>query len=33
MIATTALQHDLTVAARNPRDFRSAGAKVLNTFS
>lgn len=29
MIAATAL----TVAARNPRDFRSAGAKVLNTFS
>jgi predicted nucleic acid-binding protein len=32
MIAATALQHDLTVATRNTRDFRRAGVKVLNPF-
>jgi predicted nucleic acid-binding protein len=32
MIAATALQHDLTVATRNTRDFRRTGAKVLNPF-
>jgi predicted nucleic acid-binding protein len=32
MIAATALQHDLTIATRNTRDFRKAGVKVLNPF-
>jgi predicted nucleic acid-binding protein len=32
MIAATALQHDLTVATRNTRDFRKTGVKVLNPF-
>lgn len=33
MIAATALEHDLTVATRNVRDFRKAGAKVLDPFA
>ena len=33
MIAARALQHDLTVATRNTRNFRNAGAKVLNPFA
>jgi len=33
MIAATALQHDLTVATRNTRDFQKAGVKVLNPFA
>jgi predicted nucleic acid-binding protein len=33
MIAATALQHDLTVATRNTRDFREAGLKVFNPFA
>jgi len=32
MIAATALQHGLTVATRNTRDFRKAGVKTLNPF-
>ncbi len=32
MIAATALQHDLTVATRNTRDFRKTGVKVCNPF-
>jgi predicted nucleic acid-binding protein len=32
MIAATALQHDLTVATRNTRDFKRAGVKVLDPF-
>ena len=32
MIAATALQHDLTIATRNTRDFKKAGAKTLNPF-
>jgi predicted nucleic acid-binding protein len=32
MIAATALQHDLTIATRNTRDFRKAGVTVLNPF-
>lgn len=32
MIAATALQHDLTIATRNTRDFRKAGVKALNPF-
>lgn len=28
MIAATALQHDLTIATRNTRDFKKTGAKV-----
>jgi predicted nucleic acid-binding protein len=32
MIAATALEHDLTVATRNTRDFRKTGVKVLNPF-
>jgi predicted nucleic acid-binding protein len=32
MIAATALQHDLTIATRNTRDFKRAGVKVLNPF-
>ena len=33
MIAATALQHELTVATRNTRDFERAGVKVLNPFA
>jgi toxin FitB len=33
MIAATALQHDLTIATRNTRDFVRAGAKVLDPFA
>ena len=32
MIAATALQHDLTIATRNTRDFKQAGVKALNPF-
>jgi toxin FitB len=32
MIAATALQHGLTVATRNTRDFRRTGVTVLNPF-
>lgn len=32
MIAATALQHDLTIATRNTRDFKKAGVKALNPF-
>jgi predicted nucleic acid-binding protein len=32
MIAATALQHDLTVATPNTRDFKKTGAKVFNPF-
>jgi len=32
MIAATALQHDLTIATRNTRDFEKTGARVLNPF-
>lgn len=32
MIAATALQHDLTMATRNTRDFKKAGVGVLNPF-
>jgi predicted nucleic acid-binding protein len=32
MIAATALQHGLTVATRNTRDFKKAGVKALNPF-
>ena len=32
MIAATALEHDLTIATRNTRDFTKTGAKVLNPF-
>lgn len=32
MIAATALQHGLTVATRNTRDFRKTGVKTLNPF-
>jgi predicted nucleic acid-binding protein len=30
MIASTALQHELTVATRNTRDFKKAGVNVLD---
>jgi predicted nucleic acid-binding protein len=33
MIAATALQHDLTVATRNTRDFNRTGVKVLDPFA
>jgi predicted nucleic acid-binding protein len=33
MIAATALQHDLTIATRNTRDFKKAGVKVLDPFA
>lgn len=33
MIAATALQHDLTVATRNVRDFGRAGVRVLDPFA
>jgi predicted nucleic acid-binding protein len=32
MIAATALQHDLTIATRNTRDFGKAGVKTLDPF-
>ena len=32
MIAATALQHDLTIATRNVRDFEKAGLRALNPF-
>ena len=32
MIAATALQHDLTIATRNMRDFKKAGVKLVNPF-
>ena len=32
MIAATALQHDLTIATRNTRDFKKAGVKVFDPF-
>ena len=32
MKAATALQHDLTMATRNTRDFEKAGVGVLNPF-
>lgn len=32
MIAATALQHDLTVATRNTRDFKKTGVKTVNPF-
>lgn len=32
MIAATALQHDLTIATRNVRDFRKTGVKTINPF-
>ena len=32
MIAATALQHDLIVATRNTRDFRTTGARTFNPF-
>jgi len=32
MIAATALQHDLTVATRNTRDFQKTGVKTFNPF-
>jgi toxin FitB len=32
MIAATALQHDLTVATRNTRDFNKTDVQVLNPF-
>jgi toxin FitB len=33
MIAATALQHDLTVATRNTRDFDKTDVQVLNPFA
>ncbi|HEY3642953.1 MAG TPA: type II toxin-antitoxin system VapC family toxin [Xanthobacteraceae bacterium] len=33
MIAATALQHDLTIATRNTRDFRKVGLKVFDPFA
>jgi hypothetical protein len=32
MVAATALEHGLTVATRNVRDFRRAGVPVVDTF-
>jgi predicted nucleic acid-binding protein len=32
MIAATALEHGLTIATRNTRDFRKTGAKVFDPF-
>src|SRR5262245_51487967 len=32
MIAATALQHDLTIATRNTRDFQKTGVKTFNPF-
>jgi predicted nucleic acid-binding protein len=33
MIAATALEHDLTVATRNVRDFAKTRAKIVNPFA
>jgi predicted nucleic acid-binding protein len=33
MIAATALQHDLTLATRNVKDFRDFGVKLLDPFT
>lgn len=33
LIAATALQHDLTVATRNVRDFQFAGVRLENPFT
>jgi toxin FitB len=33
MIAATGLQHDLTVATRNTRDFNKTDVQVLNPFA
>ena len=33
MIAATALEHDLTVATRNVRHFKTTGAKVFDPFA
>jgi predicted nucleic acid-binding protein len=33
MIAATALEHDLTIATRNTRDFKKAGVKVFDPFA
>lgn len=33
LIAATALEHDLTVATRNVRDFRGAGVRVVDPFA
>lgn len=33
MIAATALEHDLTIATRNTRDFQKAGIRVIDPFS
>jgi toxin FitB len=33
MIAATAIQHDLTVATRNTRDFNKTDVQVLNPFA
>lgn len=33
MIAATALEHGLTVATRNTRDFRKTGVKVVDPFA
>jgi hypothetical protein len=33
MIAATALQHGLTIATRNTRDFQKAGLKVFDPFA
>ena len=32
MIAATALEHDLTIATRNTRDFKKTGVKTVNPF-
>ena len=32
MVAATALQHDLTIATRNTRDFKKAGLKAFDPF-
>jgi predicted nucleic acid-binding protein len=32
MIAATALQHDLTIATRNIRDFQKTGVETFNPF-
>jgi predicted nucleic acid-binding protein len=33
MMAATALQHDLTIATRNTRDFKQAGLRVFDPFA